>query len=214
VLRAFPYGVLNVHPSLLPRYRGAAPAEWQILRRERFGGVSVIQASDSIDAGVLVGATKFEITPTMTRTQLLHQASMRGVELVDDILNDLPNRLALAVVQDGSLATRAPKVSRAMTVVDWNTWTVEEFFCRLNALGSRFDGLLMSPTIKVTQARPIPPVNPNRRFNKKENYIAAQLTDGWIAMHQFSVAGSVVMDAQALWNGYRDQVLAATKSDQ
>ncbi len=213
VIATYPLGVINMHPSLLPRYRGAAPAEWQLLRRERESGVTAIRLSSRMDAGAILDAEPFAIGPHTTRSQLLREAATRGVDLLSRLLRDVPNSLSRGVAQREELATRAPKVNRDMTIVDWHTWTVEEFRCRFNALSERFEGLYVTPRIKVTEiGDPVmgDRLDPMKRFNKRENYIGAQLVDGWVPLRRFRVAASAPMDARDIWNGHRDTILKGT----
>lgn len=209
VLDAYPLGVVNCHPSLLPRYRGAAPAEWQILRGERHGGVTLIRVNARMDAGHVLAATPFALDEHSTRLSLLREAAERGSVLLAALLADDALLRAAGTAQCDAAATQAPKVHRDLARVDWNTWDVQQFSRHFRALAERFDGLTVAPSVKVTQvgAPVLGVVDPARRFNKRLNYVAAQLRDGWVPLQRFVVASSAPMDARDLWNGYRSLAL-------
>jgi methionyl-tRNA formyltransferase len=118
-LRAARLGGINLHASLLPRHRGAAPVAWSILSGDTETGVSVLRMTPALDAGDLVAVVKTPIHPEETAGELefrlADMAAKVGVEVVD--------RMAAGAVtglpQDASLVTRAPKLKKEMGDLDW-----------------------------------------------------------------------------------------------
>ncbi len=140
-LQKFDQGVINMHPSMLPRFRGAAPAEWQILRGERQGGVTALLTTSRVDAGPILAQKAFSLTEDETRDSLLRKAADEGVLLLEKLLLDWKTARQNAVPQNKDLASSAPKVSRALSVVNWQEWTPVDVDRRVRALAQRFGGL-------------------------------------------------------------------------
>lgn len=118
LLAALPRGCVNLHGSLLPKYRGAAPIQRAILGGERTTGVTVFQITAGWDAGPIWATRETPIGDTETADELHDRLAQLGGELVIDALA----RIAAGespTPQDAALATRAPKLSRADRVVDW-----------------------------------------------------------------------------------------------
>ena len=112
-------GSINVHASLLPALRGAAPVNWAILRGMRTTGVTIMRMVEAMDAGPVIFRTPEEIGPTETATELGTRLSEVGAEALIEALALLEAGVAGAEDQDHSAATFAPKVSRDMARIDW-----------------------------------------------------------------------------------------------
>lgn len=125
VLSIPPGGSINLHASLLPDLRGAAPVNWAILRGHRTTGVSIMRMVAAMDAGPVVFQTEEKIGPTETATELSTRLSEVGAEALIEALALLSEGAADEVQQDHSLATYAPKVNRGMARMDWARPAVE-----------------------------------------------------------------------------------------
>ena len=110
---------LNLHASLLPRWRGAAPINAAILAGDRETGNSVITLADRMDAGLILGQSRRDISPTVTAGELHDQLAADGPELVLRVLDEQAAGTLLAQPQDESLVTLAPKLSKADGRVDF-----------------------------------------------------------------------------------------------
>jgi len=89
VLEAFPKGVLNIHPSLLPKHRGAAPVNWALIEGEKETGVSIMRLDTGMDTGPLYVQEKTAIGPDETARELAGRLRDRGIELLLDVLENL-----------------------------------------------------------------------------------------------------------------------------
>jgi methionyl-tRNA formyltransferase len=105
-------GSLNLHASILPKYRGAAPIHWAILRGETVTGHSVIRLADRMDAGAVLGQSRVEIGELETTGELHDRLAKDGAPLVARVLEELGTDRAVETIQDESQATLAPKLSR------------------------------------------------------------------------------------------------------
>ena len=112
-------GSVNLHASLLPRYRGAAPINWAIIGGERVTGNSVIRLAPKMDAGALLGQSRIEIGETETAGEVHERLARDGARLVPRVLDELARGAAVEMPQDESRATLAPKLSREHATIDW-----------------------------------------------------------------------------------------------
>jgi methionyl-tRNA formyltransferase len=114
-----PRGMVNVHPSLLPELRGAAPVEWAILRGLEKTGVTIMQMEAGMDSGPIIHQIPHRIDPDVSAGELSdHLAEMGAQALIEALAMLEQNGLAL-VPQDHSQATFAPKLTREMARLDW-----------------------------------------------------------------------------------------------
>ncbi len=126
-------GSVNLHASLLPRFRGAAPINWAMLAGDATTGNSVIRLADRMDAGAVLGRSAVTIGDAETAGELHDRLAADGPALVLRVLSELAAGTAVASAQDESAVTLAPKLSRATAVVDW-TRPAAEVSRRINGL--------------------------------------------------------------------------------
>lgn len=112
-------GMLNVHASLLPRLRGAAPIAWAILNGDETTGVSIMQMEAGLDTGPVLHQIETEVAPDETGGELAERLAELGAAALVEVLILLEAGEARAVPQDHSRATLAPKISRTVTRLDW-----------------------------------------------------------------------------------------------
>src|SRR5262249_11900418 len=105
--------VINLHASLLPRWRGAAPINHAILAGDAETGNSVITIADRMDAGFVLGQSKRPITPELGAGELHDLLASDGPALIEQVLGAYGNHSLRPITQDESLVTRARKLSRA-----------------------------------------------------------------------------------------------------
>ncbi len=118
-------GSINLHASLLPTLRGAAPVNWAILRGHQITGVSIMRMVTAMDAGPVLFQTQEKIGSAETATELSTRLSEVGAEALIEALALLAGGAVEEVEQDHALATFAPKVNREMARVDWTRPAVE-----------------------------------------------------------------------------------------
>jgi methionyl-tRNA formyltransferase len=144
---------INLHASLLPRWRGAAPIHHAILAGDRETGNSVIALADRMDAGVVYAQSRRDITPTITTGELHDALCAEGHELVTRVLEQHRRGEARGTAQDESLVTLAPKLSRADALIDLSR-TADDCRRRINAL-SPWPGVTVridDETVKLLRA--------------------------------------------------------------
>ncbi len=121
VLAALPRGFVNLHGSLLPKYRGAAPIQRAVMAGEQTTGVTVFQLNERWDAGAIWSTRETPIGATETADELHDRLALLGAELIVETLAKIELGAGLQpVVQDPTQATRAPKLTKAEGCVDWS----------------------------------------------------------------------------------------------
>lgn len=124
---AFPRGMLNVHPSLLPRHRGPAPIAHTVLAGDAETGISIIELSiGRFDAGRLLRQVRCAVPPRATTASLTAHLAELGAGVLCDTLHDLEACQAAAVPQDSRQATQAPKLSPTLRAVAVQTTSAED----------------------------------------------------------------------------------------
>ncbi|HEY9793639.1 MAG TPA: methionyl-tRNA formyltransferase [Candidatus Obscuribacterales bacterium] len=119
VLEMAPMGVLNLHGSLLPKLRGAAPINWAIINGETITGNTTMFTEAGVDTGPMLLKQNVPIGPDTTAEDLAHTMSITGAQLVIDTLTQLKAGTLKPTRQDDSQATFAPRLEKEMGVIDW-----------------------------------------------------------------------------------------------
>lgn len=112
-------GFVNLHASLLPKYRGAAPYQWAILNGERETGVTIFELNERWDAGAILSQRSTVIGESETADELHDRLGLLGAELAPQTVADIARGIAQRTPQDPTLATRAPKLTRQDRQVNW-----------------------------------------------------------------------------------------------
>jgi methionyl-tRNA formyltransferase len=119
LLKLPPKGCLNVHPSLLPKFRGAAPIQRAILEGEKETGVSIMKLVEEMDAGGVYASARVSIEEDDDYASLEKKLSEVGSKLLLQVLREIEEGRAEAVPQDPSQATFALKIKKEETYIDW-----------------------------------------------------------------------------------------------
>lgn len=117
------YGCINVHASLLPKYRGAAPIQWCIVGGEKVTGITTMLMNEGLDTGDMLLKKEIEISDTMTGGELHDKMAVMCPELLLETLDKIDE--IVPEKQDDSLSCYASMIDKSMTVIDWNK-TAEE----------------------------------------------------------------------------------------
>ena len=120
ILAALPRGCVNIHGSLLPRHRGAAPIQRAVIEGEETTGVTVFQLNERWDAGAIWGQRATPIKDTETADELHDRLAELGAELIVEVLAAIGAGTARPAEQDPARATRAPKLSKGEGTIDWS----------------------------------------------------------------------------------------------
>jgi len=132
VLDLAPLGAVNVHASLLPRYRGAAPIQWAIACGERETGVTTMLMDDGLDTGPLLLSVQTAIGPDETAGRLEGRLALMGADLLVETLARLARGQITPLPQDEALASRAPRLRKEDGRIDWRQ-PAAAIACRVRA---------------------------------------------------------------------------------
>ena len=132
-----PRGIVNVHASLLPKYRGAAPIQWAIVNGEKVTGVTTMQINAGLDTGDILLARETTIDPDETAVELSERLSRMGAELLGETLDGLSRAAIAPQKQDDSQASLAPILKKEDGVIHWTDSAA--------AIHNRIRGLLPWP---------------------------------------------------------------------
>ena len=120
VLSLTKYGVINIHASLLPNYRGAAPINWAIIKGEKISGVTTMFTEAGVDTGPMLLKRETEIGPDMNAEELAAELSQTGANLLMETLSLLRKNELAPERQDDSLASFAPMMDKTTGDVKWH----------------------------------------------------------------------------------------------
>lgn len=126
------HGFVNLHASILPKYRGAAPVPYAILNNEKETGVTVFRLNERFDAGDILAIERLPIQPDDTSETVLRKLAPIGAKLVCSVVGQLEAGWVHPVVQTEPLATHAPKIDKEEGLLDWRETPVK-IDCKVRA---------------------------------------------------------------------------------
>ncbi|MBM3162652.1 MAG: methionyl-tRNA formyltransferase [Chlorobi bacterium] len=204
-------GAFNLHASLLPAYRGAAPVNWAIIRGESVTGVTTFFLQEKVDTGNIILMQELAIAPDDNATMLAGKLALAGAELVVETLRKIVAGNVVLRTQDDRFASRAPKLTRENTRIRWNTPAA--------AVSCFVRGLAMKPSawttigervLKIFRAVPCGAASgagscePGRVLIHEGRFLVGTL-DGWIEVLQLQLEGKKIMDASEFLRGFRQE---------
>ena len=113
------FGSINLHASLLPQYRGAAPIQWALMNGDKVTGVSVFQIEKKVDTGKIIYQKKIDINESDNFESLSNKLSILGAEVILKTLNSIEDGVYNLIEQDNTMSTRAPKIFKEMLRIKW-----------------------------------------------------------------------------------------------
>lgn len=114
------YGCVNIHASLLPKYRGAAPINWAIINGEKETGVTIMQMNEGVDTGDMLSHVVVPIAPKETAESLFDKLAKAGAKLIVETLPKLEAGEIIPVPQDESQSSHVKMMNKSLGKIDWN----------------------------------------------------------------------------------------------
>ena len=210
-------GNINLHGSLLPKYRGAAPIQWAIANGESISGVTTMRLDAGLDTGDMLMQAKEPIQPEDTAITLGARLAKTGAELMITTLAGLANRTLHPQPQDDSKATLAPILKKGDGVIDFSR-TATEAWNRLRGF-QPWPGAFTTfrgKTLQIHAAMPAPEValvKPGRFTVESGRLLMGFAHGSTLEVRELQVEGRRRMSAQNFINGYRprsDELLGAS----
>ena len=205
-----PFGAINVHASLLPRYRGAAPIPWAIVRDETRTGVTTMKIDRGMDTGDLLLQKAVEIGGEETSVQLGDRLAVLGADLLAETLDRLEAGRVRPRPQDPRLASYAPMLKKSDGEIDWSR-SSRQIFNRVRAFNP-WPGAFTyrrRSLLRILKARPIaPPVQKQVagslwRWDSKRALVACG--EGWLELLEVQPENQRPLAASDFLNGLRLQ---------
>lgn len=205
-------GCFNVHSSLLPKYRGAAPIQYAIWKGERETGVTIMKMSSKLDAGAILLQEASPIGPQMTARDLHDELSRLGARLIVEALSRMQREGHLKEVhQEEDQATYAPALTKEQGLIDWNK-SGEEVLRQIRAFdpwpgtyGRSTRGILKVHKAKCHASLSGAPSGaaPGAVFTGAGGFFV-KVGDGWLELLTVQPEGKKMMSAQEFLNGIRN----------
>jgi methionyl-tRNA formyltransferase len=120
------FGCINVHASILPKYRGAAPIAWSIIKGEKKTGITIMQMDEGLDTGDIILQKKINISSDDNEASLRRKLSFIGADCIKKVLKDLGKNLIVEKKkQDNFLASFAPIINKKISYINWEKKATE-----------------------------------------------------------------------------------------
>ena len=201
-----PLGCINLHASLLPKWRGAAPIQRAIEAGDKTTGVTLMQMEEGLDTGPILVTREIKIMPDETGGSLHDRLSRLAGELLSCSLAELKSANLVPVRQDDTLATYAAKLSKPECQIDWQrpAFEIEKKIRAYNPWPGT-TAQLQGKTIRVWKARCVAgenPAIPGKILAADQQGIVVSTGDGAIQIEQLQKPGGRIMGAAEFLNGY------------
>lgn len=207
VLYLAKYGCVNIHASLLPKYRGAAPIQWAVIDGEKVSGVTTMQMNEGIDTGDMLDRVEVELAEDETGGSLFDKLAAAGGKLILETLEKIENGTSVPIPQVGE-SNYVGTISKSMGEIDWNKSAVviERLIRGLNPWPSAYTWL-DGKTIKLWKAK----VNaypsdasclPGQIIKADKDSFTVQCGEGTLTITELQLEGKKRMDTGAFLRGY------------
>lgn len=226
IISAFPKGVLNVHGSLLPKWRGAAPVAHALANGDTITGVSIMEiAPKKFDIGALLAQRSIKIDRYIMHPDLSCEMAQIGAELMMEVLRDLDHYQRNKILQNDSEATYAPIIDKSVFKINWNEMTSESLWNHYRgfSLFGKFHSTWLDTGVNVRFDQMLSPdelesilllleqeagdnVRPGRalyvKTRRKERRLCIRCKSGWVGFEKFYYANKKVMTPVDFFNGF------------
>lgn len=201
-------GTFNLHASLLPDYRGAAPINWTIINGDKETGVSTFFIDEKIDTGNIIGQTRMNIFPNETAGELHDRMIVTGGQLVVNTLKQLAENAVTPIPQSEIAATQvrpAPKLFKENTCVDWakSATEIHQLVCGLTPYPTAWTTWTnmkgeekQIKLFKTSMLQKLPEGIAENKLCADRQLIYVKCGEGILVIHEFQVAGKKRMSAK------------------
>ena len=201
------YGCINVHASLLPAYRGAAPIQWAVINGDEESGVTIMQMDEGIDTGDMIEKAVVPIAEDETGGSLFDKLSHTGAKLCVKVLKDLEEGTAVGEKQpEESTTPYAKMIDKKMGEVDWkkSAKEIEQLIRGLNPWPSAYTKV-HGKTLKLWKAKVLletSQMKPGQIVKVTKDSLAVQTGQGMLEIQELQLEGKKRMDTSSFLRGY------------
>ncbi len=206
ILTMCPFGCINVHASLLPKYRGASPIQWAIINGDKVSGVTIMRMDEGIDTGDIIEKEEVVLSPEETGGSLFNKLSQKGAELLIETMEKIEKGTAAYTKQEESEAVYVGMINKNMGKINWELPAdeIERLIRGLNPWPSAYTGL-KGKTIKIWKAVPEPggdKADAGKIYSVNKKELKVQTGEGVLSLLEVQLEGKKRMDIQAFLRGY------------
>lgn len=201
------YGCINIHASLLPKYRGAAPIQWAILDGESVTGVTIMQMNEGLDTGDILLQKEVAIEKTDTGETLFHKLSQTGAKLITEVLPLIEEGKIRPIKQDEAKATHVKMLTKEMGKVDWkkDAAALERLVRGMNSWPSAYC-TFRGKTLKIWQAEVLEDSGndelPGKILTVTKDSIQVRTGSGILSIKEIQLEGKKRMPVKDFLLGY------------
>ena len=203
------YGCVNVHASLLPKYRGAAPIQWAVINGEAESGVTTMMMSRGLDKGDMLKKSVVRLDPKETGDSLHDKLAALGGPLLLETIDELEQGTIVRVPQDDAQSSYAPMLTKELGRIDWSKPAdeLERLVRGLNSWPSAYTRL-HGKTLKIWDADVVSASGgePGKVLQADKNGLVIQAGEGALRIVSLQPEGKKRMEADAFLRGYPVQV--------
>ncbi len=206
------YYCLNIHPSLLPKYRGPEPVARALLNGETHTGVCIVKVVEKMDAGPILGITRVPVPPEVTTPELEDQLSVIGADLLMEVLDRVEPRQAVEIPQEEREATYAKKFEKNDGRIDWKKTAgkVHHFVralipypCAFSSFNGKTRVIFWKVKPNRYPQRPAPDHRPGNIVAVDKDFFTVATADGEVAVTELQPESKRRMSAAEFINGYQ-----------
>lgn len=202
-----PQGTFNLHGSLLPKYRGAAPINWAIMNGDTETGVTTFFLQHEIDTGDVILQTKMSIGENETAGEVHDRMMLLGAETVLKTVQMIENKAITLQKQADTEASHAPKLFHETCAISFHqpTQKVHDFIRGLSpypAAWTTLDGLELK-ILKTSKETLNHDIEPGEFISDNKRLLKISTLDGFIHLHELQLQGRKRMDTASFLNGYK-----------
>lgn len=200
------YGCVNVHASLLPKYRGAAPIQWAVINGEKISGVTTMRMNEGIDTGDIIEQAELALAPDETGGSLFDRLAEVGAELCLHTLTEIEAGRAVYTKQEEAEATHVGMIKKQFGKIDWtkSAEEIERLIRGLNPWPSAYTSL-NGKTLKIWKASVQPggePADAGKIVLVSKKEIGVQTGRDILILQELQLEGKKRMSADAFLRGF------------
>jgi len=203
------FGSINLHGSLLPEYRGAAPIQWSLINGDKQTGLSTFLIEPKVDTGAIIKKKIIKILENDNYGSLKKRMSIEGSTLLLDTVNLIADGKISPINQDENCVSEAPKITKAMTFIDWNSSSIDiHNFIRGLSPSPGAQSKVYGKSIKIQETKIVDneiyktSFNPGQVIDISKSKLYVQTGNGILSIIRLQLEGKRSLDVKSFLNGY------------